>query len=216
MTLYESRDTTIKGAYWQYISSVLLVIVGGLFYIFIIHLYSTEIVGVFSLLSAIAYLFSTVFNLGLQQGIQHFISYHLGRGEDGKIRGLVRRFTVVGLLLSSAAFISLWLLSPALSLIFFHTYAFLDYLKLIDVELLSMIIVNILLYMLLGLQSFRLNGIMNIINFSVGYGLIIPLILLNDNPIRIIYSWITGYYLTMLLLFVTIHRRLGKSSGDDR
>ena len=216
MTLYESRDTTIKGAYWQYISSVLLVIVGGLFYIFIIHFYSTEIVGVFSLLSAIAYLFSTAFNLGLQQGIQHFISYHLGRGEDEKIRGLVRRFTVVGLLLSSAAFISLWLLSPALSLIFFHTYAFLDYLKLIDVELFSMIMVNILLYMLLGLQSFRLNGIMNIINFSVGYGLIIPLILLNDNPIRIIYSWIIGYYLTMFLLFVTIHRRLGKSSRDDR
>ena len=177
MTLYESRDTTIRGAYWQYISSVLLVIVGGLFYIFIIHFYSTEIVGVFSLLSAIVFLFSTAFNLGLQQGIQHFISYHLGRGEDGKIRALVRKFTMVGLLLSSTAFVSLWLLSPSLSIFFFHTYAFLDYLKLIDVELFSIIMVSILLSMLLGLQSFRLNGIMNLIKFSVGYGLIIPLLM---------------------------------------
>ena len=214
MTLYESRDTTIRGAYWQYISSMVLVIVGGLFYIFIIHFYSTEIVGVFSLLSAIAYLFSTVFNLGLQQGAQHFISYHLGRGEDGKIRELVRKFTIIALLLSSAAFISLWLLSPVLSILFFHTYEFLDYLKLIDVELFSMITVNILLYVLLGLQSFRANGLLIILNYSVGYGLIIPLILLNDNPIRIIYSWIIGYYITMLFLFVTIHRKLGKSSGD--
>jgi len=95
MTLYEGRDTTIRGAYWQHLSPLTLVVVGGLFYIFIIHFYNTEIVGVFSLLSAIAFLFSTVFSLGLQQEVQHFISYHLGRG-DGMIRALVRKFTAVG------------------------------------------------------------------------------------------------------------------------
>jgi len=140
----------------------------GLFYIFIIHFYSTEIIGVFSLLSAISFLFSTVFSLGLQQGVQHLISYRLGRGEDGMIRSLVRKFTAVGFLLASAAFISLWFLSPTFALLFFHSYAYLDYLRLMDVEIFSMIINNILLYMLLGLQSFRLNGMLNIFVYALG------------------------------------------------
>jgi len=211
MTLYEGRDTTIRGAYWQYLSSLTLVVVGGLFYIFIIHFYSTEIVGVFSLLNAIAFLCSTVFSLGLQQGVQHFISYHLGRGEDGMIRALVRKFTAVGFLLSLGAFATLWVLSPAFALLFFHSYAYLDYLRLMDVEIFSMIINNILLYMLLGLQSFRLNGMLNIFMYAVGYGLIIPLLLINSNPIRIIFAWIAGYYATTFLLLYYIHRRVMRS-----
>jgi len=168
MTLYEGRDTTIRGAYWQYLSSLTLVVVVGLFYIFVIHSYSTEIVGVFSLLSAIAFLFSTVSSLGLQQEMQHFISYHLGRGEDGMIRALVRKFTAVGFLLSFGTFATLWVLSPAFALLFFLSHAYLDYLRLMDVAIFSMIINNILLYMLLGLQSFRLNGMLNIFVYAVG------------------------------------------------
>jgi len=215
MTLYEGRDTTIRGAYWQYLSSLTLVVAGGLFYIFIIHFYSTEIVGVFSLLSAISFLFSTVFSLGLQQGAQHFISYHLGREEDGMIRSLVRKFTAVGFLLASAAFISLWFLSPTFALLFFHSYAYLDYLRLMDVELFSMVINNILFYMLLGLQSFRLNGILNIFMYATGYGLIIPFLLLNSNPIRIIFAWIAGYYATTFLLLYYVHSKVGRPPPAD-
>jgi len=209
MTLYEGRNTTIRGAYWQYLSSLTLVVVGGLFYIFIIHSYSTEIVGVFSLLNAIAFLFSTVFSLGLQQGMQHFISYHLGR-RDGMIRALVRKFTAVGFLLSLGTFATLWVLSPAFALLFFLSHAYLDYLRLMDVVIFSMIINNILLYMLLGLQSFRLNGMLNIFMYAMGYGLIIPLLLINSNPIRIIFAWIAGYYATTFLLYY-VHRRVRRS-----
>jgi len=78
-----AKDTAIMEAYLSYPFSLSLVVAGSLFYIFIIHSHSTEIVGVFSLLNAIAFLFSTVFSLGLQQGMQHLISYHLGRGRTG-------------------------------------------------------------------------------------------------------------------------------------
>jgi len=126
------------------------------------------------------------------------------------IRSLVRKFTAVGFLLASAAFISLWFLSPAFALLFFHSYAYLDYLRLMDVEFFSMIINNILFYMLLGLQSFRLNGMLNIFMYAMGYGLIIPLLLINSNPIRIIFAWIAGYYATTLLLYY-VHRRVRRS-----
>lgn len=215
MTLYESRDSTLKGLYWQFISSVTMVIVGGLFYIFLIHYYSTQIVGVFSLLSAVAYLFSTIFLLGLNQGVQHFISFHLGRGEDGIVKTLIVRFSIVGLILSVLAFFSLWFSLPGLETIFFHTNIYIDYLKLTDIELFSMVISTILMYMLLGLQSFKLNGLLNLVNYSVGYGLIIPLIIMNENPVRIIYGWIIGYYLTTVLAFFFVYNKTKRSAVEN-
>jgi O-antigen/teichoic acid export membrane protein len=78
MDIYESRDKLGTGISWLYLSSIVSVLAGALFYIFISHLFPTEIVGVFALLSAILTLFQTIFTLGLSNGIQHFISYHLG------------------------------------------------------------------------------------------------------------------------------------------
>lgn len=215
MTLFEDRDSVISGASWQYISSILLVVVGGLFYIFIIHSYSSQVVGVFSLISAIGYLFSIVFSLGLQQGTQHFISYHLGKGEEDYVRAFIRKFLLVSALLSIIGSLSLWSLSPLFSFWFFHTYAYLDYLRLVDVELFSMIFNSILLFILVGLQNFKLNGILNIVNISVGYGLIIPFIIINASPIRIIYAWIIGYYLTTALSFYAVRKRVIKREKGE-
>jgi len=130
------------------------------------------------------------------------------------IRSLVRKFTAVGFLLASTAFISLWFLSPTFALLFFHSYAYLNYLRLMDVELFSMVINNILFYMLLGLQSFRLNGILNIFMYATGYGLIIPFLLVNSNLIRIIFAWIAGYYATIFLLCY-VHSKVERPAPAD-
>ncbi len=214
MALYDARDTVIRGVSWQFYSSIVSIFVGSLFYIFIIHVFNnTEIVGVFSLLSAIAYLFSTVFGLGLGVGIQHFISYHLGRGEEGTVRSIVWKFSLVGFGLSVASFLSLWFLSPLLSTLFFHTYAYLWYLRLIDVEILSMIFNGFLISMLFGLQNFKTASIIGMINWGVGYGLIIPFLILNYNPINVIYAWITGYFLTTFLLIYALRRKMRGREG---
>ena len=164
------------------------------YYIFIINFYNTEIVGVFSILNTIAFLIRTVFSLGLRRGAQHFIACHLGREEDGIIRPLFRKFAAEDFLLASAALTALWFLSPSLTLLFFHPYAYLDYLRLMDVELFTIVINYILFYMLLGLQSFRTNEILNIFNYALGYDLIIPSLLVNSNPIRIIFTQVVGYF----------------------
>jgi len=209
MTLYDSRDTVLRGVSWQFYSSFVSIVVGGLFYIFIIHIFnSTEIVGVFSLLSAIAFLFSTVFTLGLGTGIQHFISYHMGRGEEDAVKVLVNRMMLLGLLLSAGAFIALWFLSPALAYLFFHTFRYLAYIRLIDVELFSMIFNGFMTSMLLGLQNFKTASIITIVNWGVGYGLIIPFIILNHNPITVIYAWIIGYYISTFLLLFSVRGKV--------
>ena len=215
MTLYENRDSTLSGAYWQYISSIFTVIAGALFYIFIIHVYSTQIVGVFALLSAIVVIFNAIFTLGLQTGVQHFISYHLGRREESAIKALVRKVLLIELALASASFATVWVLSPILATLFFHTFLYVNYLKLIDVQLFLTIFSNVLLYILLGLQSFKANSIMTIISWGVGYGLIIPLYLLNRDPIRILYAWIAGYALSTFILYYLIRKRMSKVNRNS-
>jgi len=132
-----------------------LVVARGLFYIFIIHLYSIEIVGVFSLLSAIAFLFSTISSLGLQQDVQHFISYDLGGGDD-QVTG--QKVHCSGLPFGLSGIHSSLVSFTASALLSFHSHTYLDYLRLMDVELFSMAINNTLFYILLGLLSFRLKG----------------------------------------------------------
>jgi len=59
-----AKDTAIIGAYLSYPFSLSLVVVGSLFYISIIHSYSTEIAGLLPLLSAIFFLLDTIFSSG--------------------------------------------------------------------------------------------------------------------------------------------------------
>ncbi|MEM3859955.1 MAG: oligosaccharide flippase family protein, partial [Candidatus Micrarchaeaceae archaeon] len=213
--LNEGRDTTLKGAYWQYVSSIFTVAVGALFYIFIIHVYTTEIVGVFALLSAVATIFSAIFSLGLQTGTQHFISYHLGRGEDGAIKSLIRKMIFFSLILSFSSFATVWLLSPLLSSFFFHTFKYIHYLRLIDIEISLMIVTNLLLSMLLGLQNFKTNGLMLIVNSGIGYGLIAPIFLLYRDPIGILYAWITGYSVSFTILLAIISMKMRSVKAEE-
>ena len=208
MSLYESRDTVLRGVSWQFYSSVLSTAIGGLFYIYIAHAFTTEIVGVFSLISAIMVLFGNIFSIGLGTGIQHYISFHLGRGEEKTIRLLARKFLLLGFILSLSASAVLWIFSPLLADQLFHTFSYITYLKLIDIEIFATVFNGFLSAMLLGLQNFKANALITMINWSVAYGLIIPLLLFNSDPIRIIYAWIFGYYLSMFLYYYSVHRKL--------
>ncbi len=216
MSLYEGKDNVFTGLFWQYLSFIVTLLAGLLFYIFAIRLFSTEIIGVFSLLSAILLLFGNIFSLGLGQGLQHFISFHLGKGEEGKIRTIIKEFTLLGIALSLSAFISLWILSPIFSILFFHTYAFLGYIKLLDVELFAVIFNSFIFSILAGLQNFKLNAKITIVNNAVAYGLVAPFLLLNFNAIMILFAWIVGYYLTTSILLMVTYRILKRVPGDSK
>ena len=206
MSLYEGRDVTFTGLVWQYLSSIVGLLAALLYYIYIIRLFNTEIIGVFSLLSALLLLFSNIFSLGLGTGLQHFISFNLGKHDEGKIRTMIKEFVLLGIVLSLSAFFSLWLLSPIFSKLFFHTYAFMGYLKLLDVELADGIFNGFIFSILAGLQKFKLSAEISIINTVVAYGLVVPFLLLNFNPIMILLAWITANYLTTSILLLVSYR----------
>ncbi|MEM3844606.1 MAG: hypothetical protein QXU98_02730 [Candidatus Parvarchaeota archaeon] len=79
MSLIADRDKISTGVTYQYISTIIGILEGFLFYLFIVHFFSTEIVGAIALLSAILALFSIIYSLGLGTGVQHFISYYIGQ-----------------------------------------------------------------------------------------------------------------------------------------
>jgi len=60
------RDSVSRGIVYQYANTITAVLAGFLFYIYIIHFFPPEIVGVVALLLAIASLFNIVFTLGLR------------------------------------------------------------------------------------------------------------------------------------------------------
>lgn len=210
MTLYEARDTVLRGVSWQYILSFFSVLVGAIFYIYIIHYFSSTVVGVFSLLSAITYLFTTCFSLGLATGIQHYISYHLGRGEEGTIKTLVNRLILMGTVMSLAALVSLLLLSPVFARFFFHTYKYLIFLQIITVQLFSSMLNTWLVAILYGLQSFKRGAMLGILNWGLSYGLIIPFLLVSYQPLNIIFAWILGSFIETALLLISIREKISK------
>ena len=79
-TDYEKKGDEIgKSVIYQYLYAIVSVLSGFLFYIYIVRVFTTEVVGVVALLSAMMILFSTIFGVGLSFGVQHFISYYLGK-----------------------------------------------------------------------------------------------------------------------------------------
>ncbi|MEM4068066.1 MAG: hypothetical protein QXV17_14535, partial [Candidatus Micrarchaeaceae archaeon] len=73
----------------------------------IIHFYPSVLVGTVALLLAITAMLNIFFPLGLSYGLQHFLSYHLGRNECGVTRVLIAKFLVIGIALSSFLFMFL-------------------------------------------------------------------------------------------------------------
>ena len=102
----EDKEEIRSGIFFQYINSILPVLTGFIFYIYIIHYYSSELVGSIALLSAITSLMISFFALGLGSGLQH-ISYYLGRREFEKIREMITKSLLIGLFLGILSLLTL-------------------------------------------------------------------------------------------------------------
>ncbi|MEM3334189.1 MAG: hypothetical protein QW745_08330 [Thermoplasmata archaeon] len=74
MDLVADRDKISTGVTYQFIYKIIWIFEWFLFYLLLVHFFSTEIVGAIALLSAILALFSIIFSLGLGTDVQHFIS----------------------------------------------------------------------------------------------------------------------------------------------
>ncbi|MGC8693536.1 MAG: polysaccharide biosynthesis C-terminal domain-containing protein [Thermoplasmata archaeon] len=210
MDLSAGTDRISTGVTYQYISTIVVLFEGFLFYLFLVHFFSTEIVGAIALLSAIMALFSIIFSLGLGTGVQHFISYYLGKKDPDAVRQIVKKMSLISVLIGMLAFTVTWVTAPEFAILFFHSYKYTIFVQLLSIVLIAQVINSVIYSMLLGLQNFKANAIRSIISSTLAYGSIIPLLLVYYNPLMILIGWNIGYFAGTILTFIFL---AGKMKG---
>jgi len=206
MESLEKGDDIGRSVTYQYLSSIVSVLSGFLFYIYIIRVFSTEVVGVVALLSAIMILFGTVFSVGLNFGVQHFISYYIGQNNLSALRGVVKEVSLLLLLVSIIAIVSMWFSAPAFAYLFFHTYTYLELIRIMGFAIVANVGMSVMGGMVLGLQKFRANALISIASTVILYSVTILLIQLRENPLMVVIGWIVGYSLGTALFSLRVLR----------
>lgn len=143
-----------SGVKIQYISVASMFLSSSIFYFFLAHLLPVNLVGSISLLYPIMVIATTVFMLGLNNGLQHFFSYHLARNNN-ILLVLIKKTALLGIILAISAFIAIFYLSYNMSILFFHNIYYELYIKIIGVAVAASIISTIFAAMLLGLNQYR-------------------------------------------------------------
>ena len=99
----DKEETFGSGVALQYGAVASMFLSSTVFYFLIAHLLSTTLVGSISLLYAIMNIAGVAFVLGFSQGLEHFISYHISRGNYRNVRAMIRRIGIFAIISSIAA-----------------------------------------------------------------------------------------------------------------
>ena len=158
---------------------------------------------------AITSLLNIFFSLGLGYGLQHFVSYHLGRNEYGAIRGLVTKFSIIGLGLAFISLIFLYFSSSIFAMLFFHSLQYTILVKFLGIDLFFMVTSTFLSGILVGLQNFKSQAVWSIVGIIVTYVLPVILLLYFNNVTLIVLGWASGTALSSVAYSILIFRRVG-------
>ena len=185
------------------------------FYFFLAHLLPSNEVGSISLLYAIMAIGTTVFMLGLSNGIQHFFSYHLAKNNNNTLLELIRKTALLGTLLAISAFLSIYFLSYYISILFFHSLYYELYIKIIGIAIASSIIVNIFSAMLLGLNQYKKYSLIYTFVYALTYLFPLLLLFIFGRPVYIVLG-ITIINSVSALIFVFFILKLYRVIGVER
>lgn len=200
----ERRRETLGGdALFQYIGVGAQLFTGMFFYIVIAHLFSTDVVGIVSLLIAIVGLFNMIFSFGLGTASQHFLSYYMGLDDQVHTKSVTKRILIIGIFLSILGLMILFALSPVISVVFLHSTSFVSLVRILSLVLFGNILYTILNGMLLGLQRFKVAALMNFIMWSTYYMSAILFSVFFHSLVSMELGWILGVTIgTVLELFL--------------
>ncbi len=192
----------------QYVNSIALVLAGFVFYIYIIHFYGSELVGTVALLLAIVSMLNIFFSLGTTSGLQHYISFFIGKGEFGKIKNIIRNFSIIAFILAFLGMLAIYFLSPLLATLFFHTFKYITLIKLLSVDLFFTTTSGIFGGMLVGLQKFKSQAKWSIIGLAISYSLPIFFLGYLKNVNMIAIGWAMGYMISTFAFIAIISKNM--------
>lgn len=178
--------------FFQYIGVSVQFIAGMIFYIVVSRLFSTTTVGAIAFFIAIVGLFNVVFTFGMGSAAQHFISYHIGEEDYGKVGRVVKQITFISIFLSISGTLLLIAISPFISVLFLHDIRYVSEIRLLGVVLFGNILFGVLNGVLLGTQNFRISGLLNGAIWGLYYAVSILMSLTFKSLISIEAGWILG------------------------
>lgn len=196
-----TRGSIASSLSYQYISVVIYIVFGAIFYIIMAKFLPTYDVGIISLLMAVSTIFATVFSFGTFNSSQHFISYNLGVGDDIEIYSLVKRLLSLSSVLSLGAIVFTFAISGPVATLFFHSSSYGKLIDSVSVYIASLILFNDLHGTALGLQLFRTDARIYLSSASISYvvGIIFYLIF---HSIMFLFFGITAAYALGIVLYI--------------
>jgi O-antigen/teichoic acid export membrane protein len=203
-----------QGVAYQYAYVATLTLSGAAFYLYVIHYFPPEIVGSVALLLAILQLFPLFFSLGLSYGWQHFTSYELGAGNLGKVNALLKTALRLSTWISIASDAALLLLAPYLSSLFFHSQSYIQAVYYLALDIPGSIFISFLNSIMLGLQRFKLSGMIGILYVLAVYISSIVALNITHSVDAIPEGWAIGYTLGAVLYFIEITRFLPHGKAE--
>ncbi len=150
-----------SGVALQYAAVISMFIFSTLFYFIIAHLLSTTIVGSISLIYAMISISSVFFVIGFSAGIEHFVSYHLSRNNFGNVKSLIKKTGTFAIISAVIAYAVIFAVAPYIARILFHSFYFVEFIRISGIAISGAILMNIFSSMLLGLKQYR--------KYSMGY-----------------------------------------------
>ena len=207
-----NRDFS-KSVLLQYASSGSLTIAGSLFYIYAMRIFQPVQVGSLTLLVAILVIFPTIFSLGVQYGMQHYISYELGRKSPQGAASIINKFLKIGIGLFFVATLAVAAMAPFLSQIFFHSTTYTRVIELLSPDVGIMVLFNILGGMLLGLQKFQTYGKITIVSYVLAYGSAAVLTFFFRSLVYVPAGWMIGYFFGAAVMLYRILLFKGKEQS---
>ncbi len=203
-------------ALFQYTGAGAQLFSGALFYLILVRFFSSYQVGAIAILLAIVGLFNIVFSFGLGTAVQHFTSYHLGKGEFATARNVAFKILYLGLGFSAVGLVFMYYSAPYISIFFMHDLNYVRLVRILGIVLLGNIIFGILNGAALGLQLFRASGIMNVAIWTIYYFLAILLGFLFKSIFYVIVGWMAGIFVGVFLYLYLIIRNTMEYKGRPR
>ena len=201
MELGAEKEYVGISAIYQLLGNGVQVVSGSLFYIFAARIFPPSDLGVIALFIAIVGLFGIVFTVGLNSAITHFISSNLNSKVYSPGKTLFR-ILVLGILLAFAGLLVVYAFSGYISIIFFHATSYTFYIKLLSIVLFGNIIFSILNGAIIGFEKFKISALISVVIWVIYYFGALTLAYIDRSLIDIIYGWILGLALGILIDFV--------------
>ncbi|MGI0132409.1 MAG: oligosaccharide flippase family protein [Thermoplasmata archaeon] len=210
-----SRETTRRNVPWVYLGMLSFSLSGAVFYLYLAHLLPPAELGIVVVLLAITALVSTSFSLGLGPGFQHYLSYHIGRGEPETLRRLTRSSLLAASLLGIAAASTTAAGASLLSGWFFHSSDYTGLIALVAVYVGLSTAFTLLQSVLIGLQRFVAYSAITVAGYAAVYGSPVAVFAVWPGVRSIILGWSIGAGLGCALTFLAILRQPDLPNARD-